>query len=73
MAIDRAIQILFLIGAIFFECYLVFAASLYVPWKSASFLLVVVAGTISIFVITYYILTFERRAGEYLKEKGTAE
>ena len=59
MTIDRAIRILFLIAAVLFECYLVFAASLYIPWRSTSYLLVVVAGTVSIFMIICYVLKFD--------------
>lgn len=58
MIIDRAIQVLFLVGAILFECYLVFAASLYVPWKSASYLLVVLAGASSVLLVVRYVLVF---------------
>ncbi len=73
MAIDRAIQILFLVAAIFFECYLVFAASLYIPWKSTSYLLVVIAGAFSVCLVTWYILSFDRRAEEAAGEERRSQ
>lgn len=56
MPINRAIQYIYLAGAVFFQLYLAYASTLYFEWTSVSFFIVAMTGLISVVSISYYIL-----------------
>lgn len=56
MPINKAIQYIYLAGAVFFQLYLAYASTLYFEWTSVSFVLVAMTALISVGFISYYIL-----------------
>lgn len=59
MPVNRTLQISFLAGSILFVLLLSFASTFYLPWRSASFLMVVVSSVISIAAMSYYVIAFD--------------
>ena len=55
MPINKTIKTLFLAIAIFFQFYLVYASTLYLTWRSTSFLVVVLTAVASVIAITSYV------------------
>jgi hypothetical protein len=60
MPVNKTIRNIYLTAASFFQLYLAFASTLYIEWRSFSFLLVALTTAATIFVIIYFCVSSER-------------